>query len=59
MRWPLCFLLFLTACQREEQPQAPTQGESDRLNDAESMLNGLANEEGPEAKAPDPSNQSD
>ncbi|HEY5459984.1 MAG TPA: hypothetical protein VIJ81_11000 [Sphingomicrobium sp.] len=59
MRWPLCLLLFLTACQREEQPQAPTQGESDRLNDAESMLNGLANEEGPEAKAPDPSNQSD
>ena len=59
MRWSLCLLLFLAACQREEQPQAPTQAESDRLNDAESMLNGLANEEGPEAKASDPSNQSD
>ena len=59
MRWSLSLLLFLAACNREEQPQAPTQAESDRLNDAESMLNGLANEEGPEAKASDPSNQSD
>jgi hypothetical protein len=55
----ICLFLLLSACNREEQPQAPTQAESDRLNDAESMLNGLANEEGPEAEAPDPSNQSD
>jgi nitrous oxide reductase accessory protein NosL len=55
----ICLCLLLAACNREEQPQAPTQAESDRLNDAESMLNGLANEEGPEAEAPDPSNQSD
>jgi hypothetical protein len=58
MRQTLCLLLLLAACNREEQPQAPTQAESDRLNDAETMLNGLANEEGPEAEAPDPSNQS-
>ena len=34
--------------------------QSAQLNDAEDMLNGMAeNEEGPEAKAPDPSNSSD
>ena len=59
MRRAICLFLLLSACNREEQPQAPTQAESDRLNDAESMLNGLANEKGPEAEAPDPSNQSD
>jgi hypothetical protein len=48
--------LLLPACNREEQPQAPTAEESDRLNDAEAMLNGLANEEGPEDFSPDPSN---
>jgi hypothetical protein len=48
----------MAACQREEQPAPPTAEESDRLNDAESMLNGLANEEGPEDFAPGPSNQS-
>jgi hypothetical protein len=58
MKWASCFLLLLAACQREEQPAPPTAEESDRLNDAESMLNGLANEEGPEDFAPGPSNQS-
>jgi len=38
--------LLLAACSREEQPQAPTQAETEQLNDAEDMLNGLANEEG-------------
>ena len=50
--------VLLTACSREEQPQAPTAEEADRLNDAEAMLNGLANEEGPEDFSPGPSNQS-
>ena len=50
--------LLLTACNREEQPQAPTAEEAARLNDAEAMLNGLANEEGPEDFSPGPSNQS-
>jgi hypothetical protein len=57
MRWAFCLLLFLAACNREERPQAPTIEESARLNDAEAMLNSLANEEGPEAEAPSPSNQ--
>ena len=50
--------LLLTACNREEQPQAPTAEEADRLNEAEAMLNGLANEQGPEDFSPGPSNQS-
>jgi len=47
-------LLLLASCNREEQPQAPTAGEADQLNEAEDMLNGLANEEGaaPEDTAP-------
>ena len=50
--------LLLAACNREEQPQAPTAAESERLNDAEAMLNELANEEGaaPEGTAPFNSN---
>ncbi|MCL6739624.1 hypothetical protein LZ518_00505 [Sphingomonas sp. RB56-2] len=48
--------LLLTACNREEQPQAPTAEESDRLNDAEAMLNGLANEEGAASEDAAPSN---
>ena len=54
----LASILLLSACNREEQPQAPTADESDRLNDAEAMLNGLANEEGPEDFSPGPSSQS-
>ena len=48
--------LFLGACHKEEPP-SPTQQQSDQLNEADSMLNDLANEEGPEANAPSPSNQ--
>jgi hypothetical protein len=48
MRSVFCLLLLLTACNREEKPQAPTPAEAERLNDAEVMLNTLANEEGPE-----------
>ena len=50
--------LLLAACNREEQPQAPTAEESDRLNDAEAMLNGLANEEGAASEDATPSNHS-
>ena len=38
---------LLTACNREEQPEAPTPAEAERLNEAEAMLNELANEEAP------------
>ncbi|WP_294122984.1 hypothetical protein [Sphingomonas sp.] len=54
----LTTIFLLTACNREEQPAAPTAEQADRLNDAETMLNSLANEEGaaPEDTAP-PLNQ--
>ena len=51
-----CLLLLLTACNREERPEAPTPAEEQRLDQAEAMLNGLANEEGPATEAADPSN---
>ena len=46
--------LLLAACNREERPEPPTAAESERLDDAEDMLNDLANEEGaaPEGTAP-------
>ena len=51
--------LMLASCNREEQPQAPTAEEAERLNEAEEMLNELSNEEGLEAEAPSPSNRSE
>ena len=52
---PILLAAFLLpSCNREEQPQAPTAAESERLNEAEDMLNDLAKEEGaaPEGTAP-------
>jgi hypothetical protein len=52
-------LLFLAGCHKD-QPPAPTAEQSQQLNDAEDMLNNMAaNEEGPEANAPGPSNSSE
>ncbi|MDV3257481.1 MAG: hypothetical protein LOX97_06805 [Sphingomonas sp.] len=51
--------LALLACNREEQPQRPTEAESEQLNEADAMLDQLANEEGPEAEASSPSDRSD
>lgn len=51
------FVVLAAACNREDQPEAPTPAEAERLNEAEEMLNELANEEGGEA--PTPSNQSE
>ena len=47
-------ILLLASCNREERPEAPTAAESQRLDEAEEMLNQLANEEGaaPEGTAP-------
>ncbi len=42
MRKFLLPLLLLSACDRSERPQAPTAAESERLDEAEDMLNGLA-----------------
>ena len=60
MKWLLfCVLLLLCAC-RDQRPPQPTAEQSDQLNDAESMLNGMAqSEEGPEANASSPSNSVD
>ena len=56
----LCTLLLLSAACRKDEPPAPTAEQADQLNEAEDMLNGMAqNEEGPEANAPSPSNSSD
>jgi hypothetical protein len=55
----LCALLFLASC-RDHRPPAPTAEESSQLNDAEEMLNGMAQkEEGPEANASSPSNSTE
>jgi hypothetical protein len=52
-------LLLVVACHKD-QPPAPTPEQSQQLNEAEDMLNGMAqNEEGPEANASSPSNSSD
>ena len=55
----LSAVLILCAC-RDERPPAPSSEQSEQLNDAEDMLNDMAqNEEGPEANASGPSNSSD
>jgi hypothetical protein len=55
----LCLFLLLTSC-RKEEPAAPTAQQSDQLNEAEDMLNGMAaNEEGPADRSTGPSNSSD
>ena len=34
-------MLLLPSCNQEERPEAPTAAESERLNEAEEMLNAL------------------
>jgi hypothetical protein len=58
-KYLLAALFVLSAC-RKDGPPAPTAEQSSQLNDAEDMLNTMAqNEEGPEANASGPSNSSD
>jgi hypothetical protein len=65
----LAALILLGAC-REQRPPAPTEEQSDQLNEAEAMLNDVAqndvaandvptNEEGPADRSASPSNASD
>jgi hypothetical protein len=52
----LITLLLLVGC-RDDRPPAPTAEEAARLNETEAMLNNVARtQEGPEARAPGPSN---
>ena len=41
MKHFVCVLLLLTGC-HDKRPPAPTQEQSAQLNDAEDMLNGMA-----------------
>jgi hypothetical protein len=53
-------LLPTVACHDRSRPPAPTPDQAAQLNDADKMLNDLAqNEEGPEANASSPSNSSE
>ncbi|MNC95027.1 hypothetical protein D3C83_120340 [compost metagenome] len=47
-------ILLLASCNGEDRPEAPTAAESQRLDEADEMLNDLANAEGaaPEGTAP-------
>ena len=52
-------LLLATSC-RKDEPPSPTTEQSEQLNEAENMLNALAeNEEGPVDRSTGPSNSSD
>ena len=46
MRYALPFLLMLAAC-GDQRPPAPTAEQSARLDEADALLDNLANEEGP------------
>jgi len=52
-------LLLLVATCSDERPPAPTAEESARLNEADAMLDTLANEEGPADRSAGPSNRSE
>ena len=54
----LCAVLLTAGC-GDQRPAAPTAAEQRQLDETDAMLNQLgANEEGPRASAPDPSNRS-
>ena len=58
-RFLILALLLATSCQKDEPP-SPTTEQSEQLNEAEDMLNALAeNEEGPVDHSTGPSNSSD
>ena len=54
MRFALPLLLMLAAC-GDVRPPTPTAEESARLDEADAMLDNLANEEGPADRSAGPS----
>ena len=59
MKRPALALFLLLASCADERPPAPTAEESERLDEAESMLDNLADEEGPADRSASPSNRSE
>ena len=55
MRLNLLLALFLLGACREQRPPVPTAQQSQQLNEAENMLNAMANEEGPADRSAGPS----
>lgn len=55
MRFMILIALLLASACHDRQPPAPTPEQSEQLNEADSMLNQLSNEEGPETNASGPS----
>ena len=59
MKIAVPILLLLVAACRDNRPPAPNEAQAEQLNEMENSLNAMAkNEEGPEANAPGPSNNS-
>ena len=59
MRIAVLILFLLVAACRDDRPPAPNEAQAEQLNEMENALNAMANnEEGPEANAPGPSNNS-
>jgi hypothetical protein len=54
----LLALVIVSAC-RDQRPPSPTAEQNQQLNEADAMLNQMANEEGPADRSTGPSNNSD
>ena len=54
----LLSLLLVAAC-KDHRPPAPSAEQSQQLNEAENMLDNMANEEGPADRSTGPFNQSE
>ena len=59
MRFALPLLMLMLAACQDERPPAPTAEQSARLDEADAMLDNLANEEGPADRSAGPSVRSD